>query len=356
MFAFDPNWRSSTNRRLKFSARKAWENHFSTFSGFIQRCKDQDFQHIVLEQSGDLTTINQQRLGLHCMKVVMDTRDQGKVYCTNRMAEGQAFCPEHLTTTVGNHRLAVFEKVAKIVNKESVFKFMFGRNVTISVPKPDAEEFQFHALNMLGTEDTFAAETKTLIELIKKCNRFYRRHDDAAKINEMAFRLTYGSPAPFKSWSIFYAVLKENVVLFGFSLDEDWCQIINRMTPLVATQGWTRVSKTFLTPYGENSEKFNINIKPHEQSASCYNATAAHEGRMIIEVDGLKMHPKRSVIQQQLPLYLVETDLLDKVKEFDAVAYIAFASRIMYLDYRNTNAGLADSVLRNDGSNNQGKK
>ena len=194
----------------------------------------------------------------------------------------------------------------------------------------------------------------SILQLIKKCNRFYRRNDETAQFNEMSFRLTYGSPAPFKSWSIFYIVLKENVQLFGISLDDDWGQLLDRTTPLVATQGWTRVSKTFLTPNGGNPGKPEINIKPHEESASCYNASASNEGRFIFEVDGLKMHPKRSVVQQQLPLYLVETDLLEKVKEFDAVMYIAIASRIMYLDYRNTNAGLADSVLRNDPSSNQG--
>lgn len=360
IFLFDPCWRKLKIESERQEAREAWTDAFMPYKNFMHMCQDEDFKPILLEQSRNLTLLNTEKFNLHCMKVVMTTLVDGQVkeiYCDETLTFGHAYCPLHLTTGVANKRIAVFEKISKLIRDEEVEKFAFGRNVTIRVPRPDTQEYQFHMPNMVGVEETFQAEVEELGKVIHKCYRYYKRSDDMTKFNEHAFRFSLGSPAPFPSWRILYAVIKEKVKLFGFDLDEDWRAMLNILASLVTTQGWSKVSKSFLSPYGENIRRAEYSIKSHDSNAVCYNATAPTEGRLLLQPrNGLQYAPKRKIDQQELPLYSVETDLLAKVDDFAAVMYVGIASRILYMDVRNTNKDQADAVLRNDPNTNAGFK
>ena len=325
---------------------------------FTKKCKDEDFKPIVLEQSRELDLINTNRFGLHCMKVVSRKIEGGKeidIYCDGDLSFGHAYCPFHLTTGVVNNRRAVFEKIDQIINDERVEKFAFGRNVMISVPKTMNDEYHFHYMNMLGVEETFEVEVGAVSKIIEKCYEFSKKTRDLKKFNEHVFRFALGSPSPFPSWKIFYVVLMEKVKLYGNDTDEDWRAVLNILVPLVGSQGWNKVSKEFFSPYGENIKRAEYIIKQHDENAVCYNVTAQHEGRLILEVNnGLQMAPKRQIDQQMLPLYSIETDLLQPAKDYAAVVYVGMASRSMYVDVRNTNKGIRDAMLRNDPVTNAG--
>ena len=325
---------------------------------FTRKCQDADFRPIVLEQSRELDQINTSRFELHCMKVVSRVVEGDKevdVYCTEELSFGYAYCPFHLTTGVVNNRKAVFEKIEQMVKNENVDTFTFGRNITIKIPRSLNTEYQFHYMDMVGVEENFQVECGELSKVVERCYKFFTKTNDLKKFNEHVFRFQLGTPAPFPSWKIFYAVLMEKVKLYGCEEDTDWRTILNRLVRLVATQGWNKVNQELFSPYGANHLLPNLKIKPHNENAVCYNVTAKTEGRLILEVsNGLQMTPKRKIDQQMLPLYTVETDLLEPVKDYAAVTYVGIASRSMYVDVRNTNKGLADSMLRNDPITNSG--
>ena len=357
-FLFDPAWSNFRHERHRKPAREAWEGGFRSYAQFVRECKEQDFKPIFLEQSRDLQTLDPDKFNLHCMKVVMRRREDDEivdVYCDQPLTKGHSYCPSHLATGVANKRIAVFEKIAEMITSEDVELFSFGRNVVIKVPKPENEEFQFKVPNVIGTEENFNAEVQELEKVIARCFRFFRKSDDLEKFPENKFRFSLGSPAPFASWKLFYVVLREKMELYGFDVSEDWRAILNLLVPLVASQGWTKVSKTFFSPFGDNPRRAAYKIKPHDENAVCYNATAKNEGRLIFEVhDGLQMMPKRKIDQQEAPLYMVETDLLQKVDKFAAVLYVGITSRQLFVDVRNSNKGKADSILRNDSNTNAG--
>ena len=356
-FLFDPCWRQLERPQHRTAAREAWEDGFRSFSEFWRQCKDEDFKPIILEQSRDLEALDPLKFGLHCMKVVMKIREGDEireVFCDERLTQGNVYCPLHLATGVANPRLAVFEKITEMVRGGDMESFSFGRNVMIKMPRMGSESFQFITPNLVGVEENFKKEVQELDKVIAKCFRHFRKSDNVENFPENMFRFSLGSPAPFPSWKIFYVVLKEKVELLGQDIAQDWRSILNLLVPLVASQGWTKVSKSFFTPIGENSNRPDYRIKNHDEKAVCYNATATTEGRLIFEVNGLQMAPKRKNDQQELPLYSVETDLLQKVDDFAAVLYVAMASRIMFVDIRNSNKGKADAVLRNDTTTNAG--
>ena len=345
---------------LENTHRTTWANMPFEFRQFFNKCKEEDFQELIVFENIRLRTLEQEELEVHCMQRVTVINPDGskrEEFCKNRLASCQAYCVEHLSAGADGNDI-IYDMVRKLTANENVYTFGFCRDMRITVPIPENSQFIHHHASMIDMETNFERDCKVLENLIRTLENFHSINPNMTNFPEEELVRKFGPPTPFNSWKLFVVGLRDKLKNLGYRSGKSWANVVGLLRRLVSTQGHSKVSKKLLAPTGDKFDRSwpGYKIRKHDQNAACYNVTAPSDGRNIFAInEGLHYGPRTRVDQQELPLYLVEPDQLAKC-EAAGVMFVSIASRIMFLNHKKINSGVQDAVNRNDPNMNNGFK